>query len=66
MMFRFEPMNANREPLPCVVCGEPNQTGRCGDLPVCLPCYETGLLAEWLEQLKTKCVEKMDKANHIA
>jgi hypothetical protein len=34
----------------CVCCGEPEQTGRYAGLPVCFPCYETGLLREWLEQ----------------
>lgn len=38
------------EPADCVCCGEPKQNGRYAGLPVCFPCYETGLLREWLEQ----------------
>lgn len=38
------------EPADCVCCGEPQQTGRYAGLPCCFPCYETGLLREWLEQ----------------
>ena len=38
------------EPADCVCCGEPQQVGRYAGLPVCFPCYETGLLREWLEQ----------------
>jgi hypothetical protein len=38
------------EPADCVCCGEAKQTGRYAGLPVCFPCYETGLLREWLEQ----------------
>ena len=35
------------QPANCVCCGEPGQTGRYRDLPVCFPCYETGLLRDW-------------------
>lgn len=34
----------------CVCCGEHEQTGRYAGLPCCFPCYETGLLRDWLEQ----------------
>ncbi len=38
------------EPADCVCCGEPDQTGRYEGLPVCFPCYQTGLLRELLDQ----------------
>ena len=38
------------EAADCVCCGERDQTGRYEGLPVCLPCYQTGLLREWLDQ----------------
>lgn len=40
----------DNKPAPCVCCGEPGQIGRYDGMPVCFPCYYTGLLKEWLEQ----------------
>jgi hypothetical protein len=43
-------MRPPMEPADCVCCGKPDQTGRYDGLPVCFPCYQTGLLREWLDQ----------------
>lgn len=45
-----QPPRSPDKPLDCVCCGKPKQTGRYAGLPVCFPCYETGLLREWIEQ----------------
>ena len=43
-------MRPPMEAADCVCCGEPDQLGRYESLPVCFPCYQTGLLREWLDQ----------------
>ncbi len=50
-------MSKDFDPLNCVCCGEPNQTGRYEGLPVCFPCYQTGLLAEWIAANKPELMK---------
>lgn len=41
--------NDTLTPYPCVNCGTPGQTGRYGTLPVCVPCYTSGRLLDFLQ-----------------
>jgi hypothetical protein len=53
--MKFIPSKVTREALEnaeCIVCGWRQQIGTYMDYPVCFPCYESGRLRKWIDELK--------------